>query len=87
MSPVTATEIWLAQEPTFALRCADCEDVCGTAYGIGHWESHGALGSEPVDDDVLCASCVRQRFIRWALTTPDEDLGGHPFERLWVMEA
>lgn len=84
----TAQDLWLALASSGThLVCEECQDRCGTAYGYGHWESHGVRGMEAVDDGVLCASCVRQRVIQWALTTPETALDGFAFERLWLMEA
>lgn len=84
MSTLTATETWLSLPPSAETdwQCSDCEHGCVSAYVIGHWESHGTLGSEPVDDALLCPSCVRQRAIAWALLTTDDALDCGPFERI-----
>lgn len=88
MSTLTATDIWLSFSTSedSAWQCSDCEHGCVSAYVVGHWESHGALGSEPVDDALLCPSCVRQRAVQWALLTTDDALDRGPFERIRRMD-
>lgn len=59
--------------------CQECELPTPTSSLYGYEQTERA--------GLLCASCLRQRIVQWALITPDDHLDSDPFTALWRVDG